>query len=155
MHLQSISHRFVFDEIFKYATQQLPPSDIPVIERIRLGDKYGLRDWLLSAYQTLLDRAEPLKAEEADILGTDRVIRFIRAKEEMHQERLSIAKEEMQRQLSRAIYAEQYLQSLVGRYYHGGYSWGVPLSRTPTSIDLVVKKHFPDTLEPTGTTDCP
>jgi hypothetical protein len=87
--LLGIAHRFVFDRIFKRLVRKLRPNEIPVIKRIQLGDKYGLREWLLSAYETLLDRTESLTLGEAAALGPDRVIYFIKARDYLHQQQIT------------------------------------------------------------------
>ncbi|EKM76542.1 hypothetical protein AGABI1DRAFT_115672 [Agaricus bisporus var. burnettii JB137-S8] len=87
--LLSISHRFMFDNIFKYMLRVICPGDLHVLDRIRFGDKYELREWLLSAYETLLDRtSERLTEEEISLLGLDRVVRLLEAKLLLSQERL-------------------------------------------------------------------
>jgi hypothetical protein len=58
-----------------------------VVERIRLSDKYNIPDWLSSAYAALLNRSPgELSAEEAEVLGSDRVAFLYKAKCSMHQE---------------------------------------------------------------------
>ncbi|KAF9453368.1 hypothetical protein P691DRAFT_755627 [Macrolepiota fuliginosa MF-IS2] len=122
LRLLSISHRFLFDGIFK----------------IRLGDKYGLQTWLCSAYEELLDRLESLKEEEAHALGMSRITRFIRAKDDMHHERLRIANANCQNQSGRAAYAEMYLVSrgLTPLNYQ------LSPSETPVPTQTVARKYF-------------
>jgi hypothetical protein len=133
LNLLSISHRYVFEKIFKYAAQQLRPANIPIIERIKLGDKYGLDDWLSSAYQELLDRPHVLDDQEITILGNSRIIQFLKAKNFMHEERLSIANHNTYIQKSRAEYAER----TSNRY-------AIPVSRMPTGTGIVAKRFFFD-----------
>lgn len=86
----SIAHRFCFDEIFQYALGELQSviKDIPAIERFSIGQKYNLTEWMLSAYETLLDRVIPLTAHEAEILGPHKVVSYIYAREAMHEANL-------------------------------------------------------------------
>ncbi|KAF9453369.1 hypothetical protein P691DRAFT_695060 [Macrolepiota fuliginosa MF-IS2] len=140
LRLLSISHRFLFDDIFKYVASQLPPQEIPVLERIRLGDKYRVQTWLSSAYEELLSRPEPLDEEEADALGISRVVCFIRAKEDMHRERLGIADANCKAQCNRAAHVER-------SWINQGFTplrYPLPLSPTPVPIHTVVEKYFPE-----------
>lgn len=139
--LLSISHRYVFDRIFKYAVQQLRPENLPIVDRLVLGDKCGLENWLLSAYGELLDRTQTMNEIEATALGTDRMIRFLKAKEFMYQERLTIANENYYHQQTRAEHAE----ARIGRYPYNSPHYIVPASRTPTPTETVVKRHFCET----------
>jgi hypothetical protein len=92
--LLSISHRFLFDDIFHFVIQQVQSSSIPMAERIRLGDKYNITEWLSSAYVALLDRSSnDLSAEEAEALGFERVVCLYKAKCFMYQERVERAGE--------------------------------------------------------------
>ncbi|KAF9449333.1 hypothetical protein P691DRAFT_812712 [Macrolepiota fuliginosa MF-IS2] len=86
LRLLSISHRFVFDEVFQYALSSVKPiiHHIPAIQRFQLGEKYELREWLLSAYESFLGRTTPLSINEAEILGLEKVVRYIAARESMH-----------------------------------------------------------------------
>ncbi|XP_006457734.1 hypothetical protein AGABI2DRAFT_114778 [Agaricus bisporus var. bisporus H97] len=89
--LLSIAHRFVFDEIFNYISQRVEHMEIPVVERIRLGDKYDLTPWLTSAYKEILDRTSlesNMRQEEIDVLGLDRVVKIFLAKTFMLRESL-------------------------------------------------------------------
>lgn len=90
--LLSISHRFLFDKIFECVNNTITPADIAVVERIRLGDKYRLQEWLFSAYESLLNQpAESLSVEEIDTLGSERVACLLKAKCFRYQELLDIA----------------------------------------------------------------
>lgn len=65
--------------------------EIPVVERIRLGDKYDLTPWLTSAYKEILDRTSlesNMRQEEIDVLGLDRVVKILLAKTFMLRESL-------------------------------------------------------------------
>jgi hypothetical protein len=87
--LLNISHRFLSDDIFHFITPQVQPPSIPIVERIRLGDKYNIAEWLRSAYIALLDRSPgDLSAEEAESLGFERVACLYKAKCFMYQERV-------------------------------------------------------------------
>lgn len=80
--LLSIARQFVFDKIFEYVCGELKPGDIPLVDRVRLGDKYHLDKWLSSAYQTILERNqdEQMSKEEVDVLGIERVVKVLEAK---------------------------------------------------------------------------
>lgn len=97
--LLSISHRFLFEAIFKYAFGKIEPTDVPIVDRIRLGDKYGHPEWLASAYKSLLDSAPGTSVtdEELQALGPEGTISLFRAKYFMSQERLAIAQKELKR----------------------------------------------------------
>jgi hypothetical protein len=136
LNLLSISHRYVFDKVFKYAVKQLRPGNIPVVDRINLGDKYGLEDWLSSAYQELLDRYQVMNEVEITTLGTGRITQFLKAKNFMQEERLSIANENTFYQQTRAEVAE--------RNAYAANRFQPPLSRLPTGTEIVVKRHFFD-----------
>ncbi len=88
--LLSISHRFLFDNIFQYAVGKLRPviSSVPATRRFTLGQKYGVKDWMFSAYETLLDRETAPTASELEILGFDRAARLMQARDAMHERHL-------------------------------------------------------------------
>jgi hypothetical protein len=91
--LLSISHRFLFDDIFHVIKSQVPPTSLSVVTRIHLGDKYDMTEWLSSAYVALLDRSpDDLSAEEAEALGFKRVACLYKAKCFMYQERVPVVK---------------------------------------------------------------
>jgi hypothetical protein len=51
------------------------------VERVRLGDKYNIDEWISSARTTLLGRSQgTLSAEEAEVLGFKRVAALYEAK---------------------------------------------------------------------------
>lgn len=97
--LLSISHRFLFDDIFQYALQQLESirGQVPVETRFLIGDTYGLKDWLSSAYENLLDRQKAITTDECKAMGFERVVAFLRAREFRYRERLQIAEENLER----------------------------------------------------------
>ncbi|KAF7762114.1 hypothetical protein Agabi119p4_8707 [Agaricus bisporus var. burnettii] len=97
--LLSISHRFLFDDIFQYALQQLESirGQVPVETRLLIGDAYGLKDWLSSAYESLLDRQKAITTDECKAMGFERVVAFLRAREFRYRERLQIAEENLER----------------------------------------------------------
>lgn len=70
---------------------------IPAEMRIHIGDKYGLEEWLLSAYETLLDRSQTMTMSETKALGFERAVALLRAREFRYRERLKIAEEELER----------------------------------------------------------
>ncbi|KAF9449331.1 hypothetical protein P691DRAFT_703406 [Macrolepiota fuliginosa MF-IS2] len=98
--LLSVSHRFIFENAFRYTLKKIKPMAIliPAIQRFQLGEKYNLREWLLSAYESLLNRPAPLSAEEAEALGIARVVRYMGAREMMHNERMSVKVAELERE---------------------------------------------------------
>lgn len=52
------------------------------IERILLAKEYGIKDWLLGAYDQLISRKEPLTLEEGSTLGLDCTIKIMHVREE-------------------------------------------------------------------------
>ncbi|KAF7759945.1 hypothetical protein Agabi119p4_11640 [Agaricus bisporus var. burnettii] len=80
--LLRIAHKFVFDNIFEYICGEFEPGSFPVADRVCVGDKYGLKNWLSSAYKTTLERTpdQKLSFEEADALGLKRTVRVLEAK---------------------------------------------------------------------------
>ncbi|XP_006455759.1 hypothetical protein AGABI2DRAFT_195135 [Agaricus bisporus var. bisporus H97] len=80
--LLSIAHQFCFDQISEYILGEIEPGTFSVVDRVRLGDKYGLKTWLSSAYETILERTpdQKLSREEVDALGLDRTVRILEAK---------------------------------------------------------------------------
>lgn len=90
----------MFEEVFQYAVAQLQPlfSKLPAILRFQLGEKYGLREWASSAYESLLDRTTLLSLDEAKVLGLDKVVQYTNARESIYIERL----EEKERDLRKA-----------------------------------------------------
>jgi hypothetical protein len=134
--LLSILDRFAFDNVFGLMVQQLAPTEIPITQRIRLGDKYDLDEWLFSAYEELLDREGALNVDELDALGSDRVIRFIRSKESMHQERLDIARADILNRDKHIQILEQTRNHLFTQHYP------VTASRIPKDTAQVVKEYF-------------
>jgi hypothetical protein len=81
--LLNIAHRLEFGHIFKYMYQQIRPEEIPVGDRVRLGDQYNLTEWLSSAYEELLGRASlecDTWEDEVCALGYLRVIGILQAK---------------------------------------------------------------------------
>ncbi len=57
---------------------------LPPLKRFVLGNKYGLKKWLFSAYESLVDNAHPPAADELEVLGFDKVARLMRAREAMY-----------------------------------------------------------------------
>ena len=56
------------------------------IERILLAKEYGIKDWLLGAYDQLISRKEPLTLEEASALGSDCTLKIMHAREQEYEE---------------------------------------------------------------------
>ncbi|KAJ3563769.1 hypothetical protein NP233_g8722 [Leucocoprinus birnbaumii] len=110
--LLEIADRLGFNRILKVTLGNMYARDIPNPTRIRLGTKYDLGYWLFLSYEELLKREESLSVDEAEALGFDRIISFIKAREFMLQERLE----------------------------HAGAPLNA--NNTPTSIETVVNKFF-------------
>lgn len=142
--LLSISHRFCFDNIFKYVLREIEPGDIPVLERIRLGDKYRRSSWLSSAYETLLDHdSGRLSMGEANALGLERITALLEAKCFMLQERLQIAEGKANKSFSCSNCNYQgglNCRNCGYRQNNQGTSNVVTLA--PTCTRLVVEKYF-------------
>lgn len=88
--LLSVAHRFNFSKIFRYIIKEINADQLSVLNRIRLGDKYELNDWLLSAYKQLINRSPTMdwSKEEAEVLGLERVNKLFQAKNLMLHEEL-------------------------------------------------------------------
>ncbi|KAF5350610.1 hypothetical protein D9756_008633 [Leucocoprinus leucothites] len=149
--LLGIAHRFVFDGIFQLIVKELEPVTVPLITRIRLGQKYELEEWLVSAYETLLARHESLNLDEAAALGPDRVICFIKARDYIHRERLEIAQEELRQERDRVEHLERRPKSRKRVDNFGDLSWGfsdpkgdhpVASIRMPTTTAAVTRMFF-------------
>lgn len=106
------------------------------MERILLGDKYGLQGWRFSAYQSLLARNEALTVEEVNVLGTERVVCFLRTKRGHASRAFVYTNEDAQHQARRASYVEHLLTNQA-RYTD--YAYNLPPSRVPESTETVVK----------------
>lgn len=93
--LLSISHRFLFDDIFEYAHRQLESimDQVPVETRFFIGDTYDIKDWLSSAFETLMDRNKSITADECKAMRFRRVLAFLKAREFRYRERLQMTKE--------------------------------------------------------------
>ncbi|EKM75366.1 hypothetical protein AGABI1DRAFT_132267 [Agaricus bisporus var. burnettii JB137-S8] len=80
--LLSVAHQFCFDQIYEYILGEIEPGTFSVVDRVRLGDKYGLKDWISSAYKVILERTadQKLSQEEAHALGFDRAVEVLEAK---------------------------------------------------------------------------
>ncbi len=114
--LLSISHRFLFNNIFRYAVGKLHPviGSVPAAQRFVLGQKYGVKDWMLSAYETLLDRETAPLAFELEVLGFDKAARLMQARDAMHEQHLQDiekARQETEAEMNRPpSYSQLYLQ---------------------------------------------
>jgi hypothetical protein len=90
--LLSITHRFNLDNIFQYIKKEIPPDEISVLDRIRLGNKYEMNEWLVSAYKDIIDRTgASVTEEESKALGSEEVIKLLQVKNSMLFERLENA----------------------------------------------------------------
>ncbi|KXN84418.1 hypothetical protein AN958_12628, partial [Leucoagaricus sp. SymC.cos] len=133
--LLSIAHRFAFDRLFKVTLDEVVVDKVAIIDRIRLGEKYNLCEWLFSAYEALLDRKESLTRDEADALGPDRVIRFIGARDFMHQDRLGIAQADLKHTRNQL---DQRSNGHNFRYHQVASSW------KPKATRSIVERFFLD-----------
>jgi hypothetical protein len=133
--LLSIVHRFAFDNVVRFVLQRIVPAKIPIARRIRFGDKYDFDKWLFSAYEELLDRKDSLNVDELDALGPDRVIRFIRARDFMHQERLDAERTDV-------ISGDTGIFMAPGQSCKFLQGWPAPASRIPKSTAQVATDYF-------------
>lgn len=66
--------------------------NIPILQRLALGEKYNQNTWLFSAYKSLVEGKTTPTAQELEALGFDRAARLMQAREEtreaMHQHHL-------------------------------------------------------------------
>ncbi|KAJ3573044.1 hypothetical protein NP233_g2674 [Leucocoprinus birnbaumii] len=99
LNLLSISHRFLCDDIFHYCVRKLSHDikRIPVLKRLRLGEKYDLAVWQSSALNELAARPELLSDKEAKILGLERILLYTRQREAMHKRRILEAEKQLAR----------------------------------------------------------
>ncbi|KXN84417.1 hypothetical protein AN958_12627 [Leucoagaricus sp. SymC.cos] len=98
LNLLSISHRFVFEEVFQYALKEIRPNlaQIPIDRRLSLGAKYDLEEWQSSVLNELVSRPTILSKEEAEALGLERVLVYIRLREDVQNKRLQDKEKEME-----------------------------------------------------------
>ena len=146
LNLLNVAHRFVFDGLVEPTIKSIEHNRIPIFRRLRLGEKYNLDEWLFSAYETLLDRHEPLNLDEVAALGPARVVCFMKARDYMSRERLEIAQENLQYERSRAQGLERQLSGVsypVGMFGVSSNAQHMPIKpRLPTATAAVAKKFF-------------
>lgn len=137
--LLSIAHRFNFSGIFKATLKGINVNNMSVLDKIRLGDKYDMNEWLLSAYIDIIDRAPELtwNEEEAEVLGLGRVNRLLRAKNFMLHERL--------KRLETCTNSYYNLTSTCAKCTGSGYFYySETISNRTTPTKEIVKKYFPN-----------
>ncbi|KZP28756.1 hypothetical protein FIBSPDRAFT_693229, partial [Athelia psychrophila] len=69
-----------FESIQLLAIDNLTATAIPV-DKIVLGRRYGISDWLSGAYEAVCTRADPLTVEEGMKLGVEDIIRISTARQ--------------------------------------------------------------------------
>ncbi|KAF5350611.1 hypothetical protein D9756_008632 [Leucocoprinus leucothites] len=89
--LMSISHRFLFDEIFQHALQKVRSNigRLPLLQQLQLGEKYDIDEWQSSALEQFATRPTILTIEEAEVLGLERILQYMQSREAIHAKRLN------------------------------------------------------------------
>ncbi|KZP10909.1 hypothetical protein FIBSPDRAFT_757464, partial [Athelia psychrophila] len=75
-----LAAKWGFESIQLLAIDNLTASAIPV-DKIVLGRRYGISDWLPGAYEAVCSRADPLTIEEGMKLGMEDAIRISAARQ--------------------------------------------------------------------------
>ncbi|KZP14476.1 hypothetical protein FIBSPDRAFT_704980, partial [Athelia psychrophila] len=75
-----LAAKWGFESIQLLAIDNLTASAIPV-DKIVLGRRYGISDWLPGAYEAVCTRADPLSIEEGMKLGMEDAIRISAARQ--------------------------------------------------------------------------
>ncbi|KZP28774.1 hypothetical protein FIBSPDRAFT_947595 [Athelia psychrophila] len=75
-----LAAKWGFESIQLLAIDNLTATAIPV-DKIVLGRRYGISDWLPGAYEAVCTRADPLTVEEGVKLGVEDVIRISAARQ--------------------------------------------------------------------------
>ncbi|KZP28658.1 hypothetical protein FIBSPDRAFT_817073 [Athelia psychrophila] len=75
-----LAAKWGFESIQLLAIDKLTATAIPV-DKIVLGRRYGISDWLPGAYEAVCTRADPLTVEEGMKLGVEDVIRISAARQ--------------------------------------------------------------------------
>ncbi|KZP02164.1 hypothetical protein FIBSPDRAFT_709076, partial [Athelia psychrophila] len=75
-----LAAKWGFESIQLLAIDKLTATAIPV-DKIVLGRRYGISDWLHGAYEAVCTRADPLTVEEGMKLGVEDVIRISAARQ--------------------------------------------------------------------------
>ncbi|KZP05982.1 hypothetical protein FIBSPDRAFT_805329, partial [Athelia psychrophila] len=75
-----LSAKWGFESIQLLAIDKLTATAIPV-DKIVLGRRYGISDWLPGAYEAVCTRADPLTVEEGVKLGVEDIIRISAARQ--------------------------------------------------------------------------
>ncbi|KZP17540.1 hypothetical protein FIBSPDRAFT_698883, partial [Athelia psychrophila] len=74
-----LAAKWGFESIQLLAIDKLTATAIPV-DKIVLGRRYGISDWLPGAYEAVCTRADPLTVEEGMKLGVEDIIRISAAR---------------------------------------------------------------------------
>ncbi|KZP08362.1 hypothetical protein FIBSPDRAFT_703036, partial [Athelia psychrophila] len=75
-----LAAKWGFESIQLLAIDNLTATAIPV-DKIVLGRRYGISDWLSGAYEAVCTRADPLTIEEGMKLGVEDIIRVSAARQ--------------------------------------------------------------------------
>ncbi|KZP17930.1 hypothetical protein FIBSPDRAFT_864292 [Athelia psychrophila] len=75
-----LAAKWGFESIQLLAIDNLAATAIPV-DKIVLGRRYGISDWLAGAYEAVCTRADPLTVEEGMKLGVEDIIRISAARQ--------------------------------------------------------------------------
>ncbi|KZP06381.1 hypothetical protein FIBSPDRAFT_804941, partial [Athelia psychrophila] len=75
-----LAAKWGFDSIQHLAIDNLTTTAIPV-DKIVLGRRYGISDWLPGAYEAVCTRADPLTVEEGMKLGVEDIIKISAARQ--------------------------------------------------------------------------
>ncbi|KZP28654.1 hypothetical protein FIBSPDRAFT_947479 [Athelia psychrophila] len=75
-----LAAKWVFESIQLLAIDNLTATAIPV-DKIVLGRRYGISDWLPGSYEAVCTRADPLTVEEGMKLGVEDIIRISAARQ--------------------------------------------------------------------------
>jgi len=97
-----LATRWEFDSIRALAIWELnaiPDEKIPLVNRIDIGRRLGIREWLLPSYVDFITRPGPVTIEEARILGMEDVVIIFQSRE--------------------AIKREEYTNDRTGEIYYG------------------------------------
>ena len=72
-----------FTDIRQYAITQIPKLGISSAQRINLARDYHIQDWLLPGLVAYAQQADPITADDVDLLGWEFVLKLLQARERM------------------------------------------------------------------------
>ncbi|KZP06378.1 hypothetical protein FIBSPDRAFT_709812, partial [Athelia psychrophila] len=75
-----LAAKWGFESIQLLAIDKLTATAIPV-DKIVLGRRYGISDWLPGSYEAVCTRADPLTVEEGMKLGVEDIIKISAARQ--------------------------------------------------------------------------